>query len=192
VDDVTLVDGVLTKTASLVDAVPSEAWDRPTPCADYDVRALLGHMVGWAEAFAVAASGSVPSGSVPSGDPNAVAGGADSAARFRAAAAQIVDGFAVHGVDRTVQLGPGREIPASMLVTLTATEFLAHGCDLARGAGLAVPYSDDEAAVALARAEQTMKPEFRGEGKPFGEIVPVGPGAPAIDRFLGFVGRQPS
>jgi len=186
VDELTLVRGVLTKTADVVDAVPADAWDRPTPCADYDVQALLGHMVGWAEAFAAAASGSVPSG-----DPNGVAGGSDSAARFRAAAVSIVDGFATHGVDRTVQLGPGREIPASMLVTLVATEYLAHGCDLCRGAGVPVPYSGDEAEAALARAEQTLKPEFRGEGKSFGEIVPVDPGAPAIDRFLGFVGREP-
>jgi uncharacterized protein (TIGR03086 family) len=186
VDDETLLSGVLTKTADLVAAVPSGAWDRPTPCPDYDVQALLGHMVGWVETFAVAASGSVPSG-----DPNAVAGGADSAARFRAAVSGIVDGVAAHGMDRTVQLGPGREIPGAMLVTLTATEYLAHGCDLARGAGLAVPYSDDEAAAALARAELTLKPEFRGEGKPFGEIVPVPDDAPALDRFLGFVGRQP-
>lgn len=185
-DEVTLLRGILTKTADVVAAVPAAAWDRPTPCTEYDVRALLGHMVGWAEAFAAAAAGSVPAS-----DPNAVAGGEDSAARFRAAASAIVDGFAAQGLDRTVQLGPGREIPASMLVTLVATEYLAHGCDLARGAGLPVPYSDDEAAAALARAEQTLKPEFRGEGKPFGEIVPVDPHAPALERFLGFVGRQP-
>ncbi|MBV9098518.1 MAG: TIGR03086 family protein [Frankiaceae bacterium] len=185
-DDVTLVRGVLTKTADVVSAVPPSAWGQSTPCSEYDVRGLLGHMVGWAEAFAAAASGSVPSA-----DPGSVVGGEDSASRFRAAASAIIDGFTSLGVDRTVQLGPGREIPASMLVTLASTEYLAHGCDLARGAGLPLPYSDDEAAAALARAEQTLKPEFRGEGKSFAEIVPVSPDAPAIDRFLGFVGRQP-
>lgn len=186
-DDIALLRGVLTKTADVVDAVPADAWDRRTPCPDYDVRTLLGHIVGWAEAFATAAEGGVPDQ-----DPSAVAGGADSASRFRAAADRMVTAWSDLGVDRTVSLGPGREIPGPMLVTMSATEYLAHGWDLATGAGLPVPYSDDEAAEALGRIQQTLKPEFRGEGKGFGDIVPVPDDAPAIDRFLGFVGRRPS
>ena len=185
-DDITLVRSVLTKTADLVDAVPEPAWDRPTPCPDYDVRTLLGHIVGWSEVFAAAAEGDVPDQ-----DPNAAEGGPDTAARFRSAADRMVAAWSSLGVDRTVQLGPGREIPASMLVTMTAMEYLTHGWDLATGAGLPVPYSDDEAEETLQRSRETLKPEFRGEGKSFGEIVPVPDDAPAMDRFIGFVGRHP-
>jgi uncharacterized protein (TIGR03086 family) len=187
VDDITLLRSVLTKTADLVDAVPADAWDRRTPCPDYDVRTLLGHMVGWAEVFAAAAEGSVPDQ-----DPSAAVAGADTAPRFRAAADRMVSAWSSQGVDRTVCLGPGRDIPGAMLVTMTATEYLSHGWDLATGAGLPVPYSDDEAEEALGRIQRTLRPEFRGEGKGFGEIVPVPDDAPALDRFLGFVGRQPS
>lgn len=186
-DDITLLRGVLTKTTALVDAVPPEALDRRTPCPDYDVRALLGHMVGWAEVFGTAAQGEVPGQ-----DPGAAVAGPDTPARFRAAAERIVDGWQAHGVDRTVALGPGREVPGAMLVTMTATEYLTHGWDLATGAGLPVPYSDDEAEEALRRVQQTLAPEYRGEGKAFGEIVPVPEDAPALDRFIGFVGRRPS
>jgi len=185
-DDITLLRGVLTKTADLVDAAPESAWDRPTPCPDYDVRTLLGHIVGWAEVFATAAEGEVPDQ-----DPNAAVAGPDTPSRFRAAADRMVAAWAAQGVDRTVSLGPGREIPGAMLVTMTATEYLSHGWDLATGAGLPVPYSSEEAEEALARIRQTLKPEFRGEGKGFGEIVPVPEDALALDRFLGFVGRQP-
>ena len=45
-----------------------------------------------------------------------------------------------------------------MLVTMTATEYLAHGWDLATGAGLPAPYSDDEAEETLRRVQQTLKP----------------------------------
>lgn len=187
VDDITLLRGVLTKTAGLVDAVPADTWDRPTPCPDYDVRALLGHIVGWAEVFATAAAGEVPDQ-----DPNAAVAGPDTAARFRAAADRMLEALESLGADRTVQLGPGRELPAAMLVTMTATEYLTHGWDLATGAGLPAPYSGAEAEETLRRAQQTLRPEFRGEGKAFAEIVPVPDDAPAIDRFIGFVGRQPS
>lgn len=185
-DDITLLRSVLTKTADLIDAAPESAWDRGTPCPDYDVRTLLGHMVGWCELFATAAEGAVPDQ-----DPDAAVAGPDTSSRFRSATERLVAGWEQHGVDRTVSLGPSREIPGSMLVTLTATEYLAHGCDLASGAGLPVPYSDEEAQDALGRVQQTLQPEFRGPGKGFGEIVPVPEDAPAVDRFLGFVGRHP-
>ena len=186
-DDVTLLRGVLTKTADLVDAVPADALDRPTPCTEFDVRALLGHMVGWSEVFATAAAGEVPDQ-----DPGAAVAGPDSAARFRAAADRMIDAWQSLGTDRTVQLGPGRELPAAMLVTMTATEYLTHGWDLATGAALPVPYSPDEAEETLRRTQQTLRPEFRGAGKAFAAVVPVPDDAPAIDRFIGFVGRRPS
>jgi uncharacterized protein (TIGR03086 family) len=182
----TLLRGVLSKTADLVDAVPVSAWDRSTPCPDYDVRALLGHIVGWSEMFAAAAQGEVFEG-----DPTAVVADADAGARFRAAADRIVSGWESLGVDRTVQLTRGRDVPGPMVVVMTATEYLTHGWDLATGAGLPVPYSDAEADEALARVEKTLSPEFRGEGKAFGEIVPVPDDAPAMDRFIAFVGRHP-
>lgn len=186
-DDITLLRSVLTKTADLVEAVPADAWDRPTPCPDYDVRTLLGHIVGWAEVFATAAEGDVPDQ-----DPNAAVASSDTASRFRSAADRMIAAWSSLGLDRTVQLGPGREIPASMLATMTATEYLTHGWDLATGAGLPVPYSDDEAEETLRRSQQTLKPVFRGEGKGFGEIVPVPDDARALDRFIAFVGRNPS
>lgn len=185
-DDIRLLRGVLTKTADLVDAVPAGAWERPTPCPDFDVRALLGHIVGWAEVFATAAQGEVPDQ-----DPDAAAAGPDTPARFRAAAGRMIVGWEAFGADRTVTLGPGRELPGSMLVTMTATEYLTHGWDLATGAGLPVPYSDDEAEETLRRAQQTLRPEYRGEGKAFGVAVAVPEDAPAIARFIGFVGRHP-
>jgi uncharacterized protein (TIGR03086 family) len=185
VDDMTLLRGVLTKTADLVDAVPEDAWDRRTPCPDYDVRALLGHIVGWSEMFAAAAHGEMFDG-----DPTSVVADADAGARFRKAAARIVSGWESLGTDRSVPFTGGHDVPGPMVVTMTATEYLSHGWDLATGAGLAVPYSDEEAEETLSRAEKTLLPEYRGEGKPFGEIVPVPEGASAVDRFIGFVGRQ--
>jgi uncharacterized protein (TIGR03086 family) len=185
-DDMTLVRGVLTKTADLVDAVPAAAWEQATPCPEYDVRALLGHMVGWSEVLAVAAEGDVPES-----DPNVYVAGSDAASRFRAAAERMIAAWEKFGADRTVQIAAGRDVPGPMAVTMTATEYLTHGWDLATGAGLPVPYTDAEAEETLRRSQQTLRPEFRGEGKAFGEIVEVPDDASAVDRFIGFVGRHP-
>lgn len=185
-DDIVLVRAVMTKTADLVDAVPAEAWDRRTPCVDYDVRALLRHMVGWSEVFAAGASGAAE---VP--DPEQYVAGPDAAARFRAAATQIIDGWQTHGTDRSVTLSGG-EAPGAVVLTMTAMEYVTHGWDLAQGAGLPVPYTEEEAADTLQRAEATLPAEYRGEGKAFGEIVAVPADAPAVERLAGFMGRQPS
>ena len=185
-DDVTLLRGVLGKTADLVDAVPDDAWERRTPCPDYDVRALVGHIVGWSEVFAAAAQGEVYDG-----DPTAYTAGPDASGRFRKAAERIVDGWESLGTDRSVKLIGGGDIPAPMAVTMTATEYLAHGWDLATGAGLPVPFTAAEAQDTLGRIRQTLPAEYRGEGKAFGLIVEVPEDAPAIDRFVAFVGRRP-
>jgi hypothetical protein len=55
-----------------------------------------------------------------------------------------------------------------------------------------VPYSEAEAQEVLRRAEGTLPAQYRGGDMPFGEIVPVPDDAPAIDRLVGFMGRDPA
>ena len=86
----------------------------------------------------------------------------------------------------------GGEQPAEMVFNMTLMEYLTHGWDLAVGSGQEIPFTEDEAAQVLARAEATLPPQYRGDGMPFGEIVPVPDAAPAIDRLAGFMGRDPS
>lgn len=67
--------------------------------------------------------------------------------------------------------------------------------DLAVATGQPVPFTEDEAARTLARAEAraevTLPPKFRGEGMPFGPIVPVDGDDGAVDRCVAFLGRDP-
>jgi uncharacterized protein (TIGR03086 family) len=79
-----------------------------------------------------------------------------------------------------------------MVVNMTVMEYLTHGWDLAIATGQPVPYADEEAAAALERAQGTLPPQYRGAGQPFGDIVEVPDDAPAIDRFVGFLGRNPA
>ena len=85
----------------------------------------------------------------------------------------------------------GGEQPAELALNMTLMEFLTHGWDLAVATGQTVPYTEDEAAAVLERAQRTLPAQYRGAGKPFGDVVAVDPGAPALEQLIGFMGRRP-
>ncbi len=103
---------------------------------------------------------------------------------------RIVAGWEEHGFDRQVSLGGG-ESPGAMAFNMTVMESLTHSWDLATATGQPTPWSEEQAADVLARAEQTLPPEVRGDGMPFGDIVEVPDTAPAADRVAAFLGRTP-
>jgi uncharacterized protein (TIGR03086 family) len=141
-------------------------------------------MAGWVHVFAAAANGHRFDG-----DPSAARGGPESAAEFRQAADEMIAGWRAGGLDRSVPM-TGSEVPGAMAVNMTLMEYITHGWDLAVATGRPVPYSDDEAAEVLRRAETTLPPQFRGEGKPFGPIVEAPQDAPTIERLAAFMGRR--
>lgn len=187
-DDVELLRSILGKTADLVDGVKPEDWDRSTPCSEYTVKALVGHMVGWSSSFEAAANGRTPTG-----DPSTYEVSDNSPAEFRAAVESIVSGWRANGTDRQVSLIGTSGMPGQMVFDMTLMEHLAHGWDLATGSGQPIPYTEDEAQAVLDRAKQgpMANDAYRGPDKPFGHIVDVPESAPAITRFAGFMGRQP-
>ena len=184
--EIDLLSGVLAKTGDIIAGVTPDQLDRPTPCSDYDVAAMVDHLVGWVQAFEAGANGRTYEG-----DPSAYHAGDDPSGRFRAAADGLVDGWRTHGFDRTVAVTGAGGQPAEMVFNMTVMEYLTHGWDLAVATGQPVPFTDDEAAQVLARAEVTLPPQYRGEGMAFGDVVPVPDDAPPIDRLAGFMGREP-
>jgi uncharacterized protein (TIGR03086 family) len=185
-DDIDLLRGVLDKTGDVVAGVTPDQLDQPTPCPEYDVAQLRDHIVGWLQGFAAGAQGGTYDG-----DPLSYHCGDDPEAEFRTAAAGVVDGWSQHGLDRQVSLTAGGQMPGQMVFNMTLMEYLTHGWDLATATHQPVPYSEAEAADVLERARNTLPAEFQGDGMPFGAIVPVPDDAPAVDRLMGFMGRQP-
>lgn len=184
--EIDLLEGIMTKTGDLIAGVDDDARHRPTPCPEMDVAGMIDHLIGWAPSFAAAAQGSSYEA-----DPTTARAGADPAGEFRALADRIVGGWREHGLDRTTSLAGGEQ-PGEVVFNMTLMEYLTHGWDLAVGSGQDVPFTEDEAARVLARAEATLPPQYRGGDMPFGDIVPVPDGAPAIDRLAGFMGRDPA
>ncbi len=185
-DDVELLSGILSKTGDVIAGVRPDQRELSTPCDDFDVSDLTNHLVGWIQVFEAGCNERIYQG-----DAGAYRCGADPAAEFRASAAALEAGWATYGQDRQVRIVGDSRSPGEMVFNMILMEYLAHGWDLAVATGQPVPYTEHEASETLARAKKTLPPEYRGDGMPFGPVVSTDPNAPAVDRFVAFLGRHP-
>jgi uncharacterized protein (TIGR03086 family) len=173
--EIDLLSGVLRQAEAVMVAVEPDQLDDPTPCPDYDVARLLDHLVGWARSFAARLSGEASED-----DPNDYRAGDDPAAEFHVAAQTIITGYRAGG-DAAEQLPVGILVP----------EFLTHSWDLARATGQQLVADPAAAELGLATVRSMLKPEYRGGDGSFGPEVAVDADAPALDRLVGFMGRDP-
>lgn len=183
---VDLLESVLHKTGDLMAAVPPDERNRPTPCGDFDVETLVGHLVQWLTTFSESAAGEPP----PQIDGEAGTWPQPQASEFRAAADHAVSAFRSGAEDRDLTL-MGGPIPGSMITGMMLMEYIGHGWDLAVATAQPVPFSDVEAAAALAAGSGMLTDDFRGPDKSFGEQVTVPADATAVERLIGFIGRDP-
>ena len=173
------------RMASLVDAVPDDALDRPTPCERYTVGDLLDHIGGAAVAFTAAAVKKPLEGG-PAGD------AANLGADWRARIQRDVLGLAEAWRDPEAWTGMsgagGVELPGEVAGVVALDELLIHGWDLAKATGQAAGYDGPEL-----EAVHTMVQQFRAAGVEglFGPPVAVAAAAPLLDRVLGLAGRDP-
>jgi uncharacterized protein (TIGR03086 family) len=163
----------------------------PTPCAAWDVRSLVNHLVGATYWFAEA----VESGVAPAEDQVLADFTADDPlAAFDAGAARAVAAFGAPGaLGRVVHL-PFGDMPASVFLALAVNDIFTHSWDVAKATGQPTDLAPDLAAELLAIVKMAVGPEFRGpegSGAPFGPEVPVSPSAPPADQLAAFLGRTP-
>lgn len=173
----------------LVAAVGSDQWSAPTPCGDWDVRKLLGHIVGGNQVFA-AAVGGIPleqARQALAGDPL----GPDPVLAYAESAAAVAAAFGEPGaLERSVTIPLGT-VPAVAALHLRIVEALVHGWDLARATGRTVSYPDD-----VVEQEIAFSREFLGrippDREPFAPSRPVPADAVPLDRLVALLGRDPN
>jgi uncharacterized protein (TIGR03086 family) len=173
--DIGLLAASLAEAEAAVRAVRPEQRHLPTPCPDYDVGALVDHLVGWARSFAGRLTGDDREP-----DPASYRAGDDPGAEIHEAGSAIVAAFRAGSP-------AGAALPIGMLVG----EYVVHGWELSRAIGREPVVDPAAAELALGTLSGMLKPEYRGEGKAFGLEVPVDGSAPAVDRLVGFSGRDP-
>ena len=174
---------------ALVHGVAADGWSSPTPCSDWDVRTLVGHVVDeqrWVppllgELRTVADVGDALANDALGDDP--------AAAWDREAAAAYSVWDAPGALDREVALSRG-PTPARAYATEMLTDLVVHGWDLAQGSGQ--PFTFDEATAQLLYDFWKPHAAMLAESGMFAPPVDVGADAPPSARLLALSGRRPS
>ncbi|WP_338695252.1 TIGR03086 family metal-binding protein [Streptomyces sp. Q6] len=173
--------------ARLAHGVREDQLDLPTPCPDYAVRHLLGHVAGLAVALRGAAL--KETGERTATDPGSAL--PDLAPDWRCTLPGTLDALARAWEDPAAWEGMtqagGLDLPGSVAGLVTADELVVHGWDLARATGQ--DYTADEPALGAAHA--LLSPSEEGPDGLFGPVVPVPDEAPFLDRVIGLSGRDP-
>ncbi|MFF9480746.1 TIGR03086 family metal-binding protein [Streptomyces sp. NPDC014733] len=163
--------------------------DAPTPCTEYAVRNLLGHLMGLTAAFRDTAAKELgPSTGTSPGSalPDIAPGWRDElAARLDALATAWHRPAAWEG---ETQAG-GITLPAALAGRIALNELVLHGWDLARATGR--PYAPDTASLGVSYALLAPAAEDPDRGGMFGPAVPVPDDATLLDRVVALSGRRP-
>jgi uncharacterized protein (TIGR03086 family) len=171
-----------------VERVPSDAWASPTPCADWDVRTLVNHLVGELRWMPPILAGKTIDEVGDQFDGDLL--GEDPAATYHAAMGEAIAAAEQPGVlGRTVHLSFG-DVPGTEYLAQVTSDLTIHSWDLARGAGLETRL-DRELVGAVYEFMAPQADAWRGAGA-FGPAVDVGKDADAQERLLAITGRSPN
>lgn len=214
-DAVTLPDlePAARRIVALLGPVDDSRLDGPTPCPDYAVRELLGHLAGLATAFRDAARKDLGASTAVS--PDAALPVLDD--DWRAALPRRLDEMAAAwrspGAWTGMTRAGGVELPGEVAGAVALNELVVHGWDLARSTGQ--PYAAGEAELRSCEAllapaaedgpdsgpdggsdgaggaDAADRPDGSGGSGLFGVPVPVPDGAPLLDRVIALSGRRP-
>ncbi|WP_407840296.1 TIGR03086 family metal-binding protein [Streptomyces sp. DSM 116496] len=176
--------------ARLAAGVPDARLADPTPCPDYAVGNLLGHLCGLAVAFRDAGrkdlgptTDTAPGTAVPT-----------LPADWRGELPRVLGELAEAWTDPAAWTGMTRaggvDLPGEIAGLVAVNELVIHGWDLARATGQA--YAPDQAALETSYGFLVAAAEEEGSrGDIFGPVVPVPDDAPLLDRAVGLSGRDP-
>jgi len=157
--------------------------DAPTPCANFTVRGVLGHMIGGSTQFAAAFRGESPP-DVPAD----IAEGSDVVVRAGDALANLMSAIRSPGaLDRTVA-APFGEMPGDAFARFVVLDGLVHGWDLATATNQSYEPPDTLVAAVDAFARQAIAPAMR-DGDTFAAAVEPLDDATPIQCLVAFTGR---
>jgi uncharacterized protein (TIGR03086 family) len=181
---VTELDRALQSTLAILTKVQPADLDAPTPCAAWNIRALINHFVGTARWWAGVLAGEA---TVTDAD---YAGG-DFVAAYEESIRIALAAFEAEGaLGRTVRL-PFGEFPGAVVQGMAALDQFAHGWDLAHALGYPTDLDPGLAAQLLGQARMAITDAYRGpDGEaPFGPVAQAPAGAGPADQLAAFLGR---
>ncbi|WP_073456453.1 TIGR03086 family metal-binding protein [Pseudonocardia thermophila] len=185
-----LVADALTWVHGLLTGVRADQLDAPTPCPEFDVRTLAGHLVASLGKARLAGEG---------GDPRtapAVAAGIPDdgyAAAYAAAAGRVWEVWGSPQGDPLLDrelTAPFGTVAGRVALLAYLNEALVHGWDLAVATGQPAEAPRETAEAALAAVQQVLPEQPRGGPIPFAPPVTPAPDAGPTERLANWCGRS--
>lgn len=177
-------------TRDILGNVKSDQYDDPTPCASWNVRALMNHIVEGANWFALCVNG----GAAPEPDPTH---GVDYAAgdllsSYDTGVRESLAAFGAPGALARIVRLPFGDMPGAMFMGIAMNDVFVHGWDLARATGQPTDLNPQMATVLLDQLRAFLPEELRGPDgvAPFGPERAAPDSAAPADRLAAFLGRQ--
>jgi len=156
-------------------------WTAPTPCTEWTVRDLAGHLVGIdLRLIAMFGEGSPPERGVDHL-------GADPAGAYRRSAATLRAAAALPGALERSEATPIGVATGAERLQWRVADLIVHSWDLAQATGVRADLPDGPVEQALGFVRTGMAGQDRG-GR-FGDPQPIGDDAPVLDRLAAFTGR---
>jgi uncharacterized protein (TIGR03086 family) len=164
--------------------VTPEQMNLPTVNDEWDVRALINHLVAGNQWMAE----SVRNGNAPRPSGEDAIGDRSPADAYAESWNAMFAAFDEPGaLQRTLQM-PFGEFPVAAAAVLRFGDTIAHTWDLAKATGQDTNIAPDLCEAALAMARQRLEGQLRVQGR-FKEEVPVPADACAADRLAGYLGK---
>ncbi|MER6314258.1 TIGR03086 family metal-binding protein [Streptomyces sp. NPDC001581] len=182
---IVLLEKALNHTTGLLETLTPDQYGRPTPCEDFDARALANHLVAGNPYYVTLARGGAPDFSLFAQDR---IGDRQPGEVYAQGAKEVLAAWQGAGaLDRRMPLPGGGLGPR--IADLHLLEAVLHGWDLATATGQDRTGDPDAVEAALQGWYGNHPDEIRAGTGMFGPSRPAPDDAPALDRLAAYFGR---
>ena len=171
--------------AKVVAGVRPEQMMRPTPCPEWDVRAVMNHIVGGNRMFKAFALGEEPP---PRGAGIDLVGN-DPAGAYTTTAAASRRAWRTDGALERMMTLPIGTLPGSVVVGMHGFDHYVHAFDIASATGQLDKLDDELSRIFLEQAKG-IPAAFRGPGMPCGVELSAPAGASIHAQMAAATGRK--
>lgn len=201
-----LMTSAVATASSVIDRLTPAHLDLPTPCGDFTVRQLAGHMGGVVRRVSTIYTGAHPMSVDADAEFAVDAAGSIAAGWHELVAAEQAAWTNGAALGLTIEL-PWVVQSGAACVMMWAGELTTHTWDIAKATGIEVVWDDAvvlagygciramlpdaERAPIFEAMRATMPPEMQNFPAPYADAVAVPSDAPWIDQLVAWSGRQP-
>ena len=182
-----LLDQGLDFFATIITRLGEDDWERPTPCAGWTARDLLGHL-----ATSVRVGISIMQGRQPiwpdAARPGELVQG-DPVEFWRGTVVQARDVLHIADLARVMETPLGRTVADDLAIPVI--DLYIHAWDLGAAVGIAVEIPADVIDYAHAYIDPLPDEMIRGDNRAFGPQIRLPPSATPTERFIAWTGRRP-